>query len=95
MGRILFFVFLIAAVWIAWTLKRKRNALDNEERRELKRLREKELESQGRANLPSGEPMVKCDACGVYFPKKDAVLRGERVYCSKVCRDRDNVKGQN
>ena len=92
MGRILFFVFLIAALWIAWSLKRKRNALDNEERRELTRLREKERESQGRANQPAGEPMVKCDACGVYFPKKDAVLRGEGVYCSKACRDRDNVK---
>ena len=90
MGRILFFLFLIAALWIAWSLKRKRNALDNEERRELKRLREKERESQGRTQEPSGELMVKCDACGVYFPKREAFLRGERVYCSKACRDRDS-----
>ena len=39
MGRILFFVALAVAMWIAWTLSRRRNSLDNEERRELKRLR--------------------------------------------------------
>ena len=42
MGRILFFVALAVAMWVAWTLSRRRNSLDNEERRELKRLRAKE-----------------------------------------------------
>jgi len=31
--------------------------------------------------------MVKCDHCGLYFPKREAVLSKERVYCSKRCRD--------
>lgn len=92
MGRILFFVLLVVAIWIAWSLKRRRNALDNEERRELKRLRQKERESQGRDKTPVGETMVKCDVCGVYFPKREAVLRGEHVYCSKACREKAENK---
>lgn len=87
MGRILFFVALAAAMWIAWTLSRKRNSLDNEERRELKRLRAKEREAQGRSREPAGEVMVKCEQCGLYFPKREAVLCKEHVYCSKRCRD--------
>lgn len=92
MGRILFFVALAVALWIVWSLKRRWNALDNEERRELKRLREKEREREERLHHPVGEVMVKCDACGVFFPKKEAVLRGESVYCSKACRDRSEKK---
>ena len=87
MGRILFFVALALAMWVAWTLSRRRNSLDNEERRELKRLRAKEREAQGKSREPSGEVMVKCDHCGLYFPKREAVLSKERVYCSKRCRD--------
>ena len=86
MGRILFFVALIVAIWIAWTLNRRRNRLDNEERRELQRLRDKEREAQGRPRQ-TGELMVKCDHCGMYFPKKEAVLSQEHVYCTKRCRD--------
>ena len=87
MGRILFFVALAAAMWIAWTLSRKRNSLDNEERRELKRLRAKEREAQRHSREPAGEVMVKCEHCGLYFPKREAVLSKEHVYCSKRCRD--------
>jgi len=92
MGRILFFVLLAFALWVLWSVKRRRNALDNEERRELIRLREKEREREERARHPVGEVMVKCDGCGVFFPKKEAVLRGENVYCSKACRDRSAAK---
>lgn len=53
MGRILFFVALAVAMWVAWTLSRRRNSLDNEERRELKRLRAKEREAQGKSREPS------------------------------------------
>ena len=76
MGRILFFVALAVAMWVAWTLSRRRNSLDNEDR-----------EAQGKSREPSGEVMVKCDHCGLYFPKREAVLSKERVYCSKRCRD--------
>ena len=37
MGRILFFIALFGAIFVAWTISRKRNSLDNEERRELER----------------------------------------------------------
>ena len=87
MGRILFFAALAVALWIAWTLSRKRNSLDNEERRELKRLRAKEREAQGRSREPAGELMVKCDRCGLYFPERGAVLSEDRVDCSRRCRD--------
>lgn len=88
MGRILFFVALFAAIWIAWMISRRKNGLSNEERRELKRLRAKERESEGKPREPAGEAMVQCDACGVFFPKREAVLRGEHKYCSRRCRDR-------
>ena len=91
MGRILFFVALIVAIWIAWTLSRRRNRLDNEERRELKRLRAKEREAQGHSREPAGELMVKCDRCGLYFPKREAVLFKEHVYCSVKCREADKA----
>lgn len=78
---------LAVAMWVAWTLSRRRNSLDNEERRELKRLRARSARlRESLASLP-GEVMVKCDHCGLYFPKREAVLSKERVYCSKRCRD--------
>ncbi|MFU0842431.1 MAG: VATC domain-containing protein [Burkholderia sp.] len=86
MGRILFFIALFGAIFVAWTISRKRNSLDNEERRELERLRAKERRSKGKDKLPAGEPMIRCENCGIYFPKKDAVWSGEHAYCSKRCR---------
>lgn len=32
------------------------------------------------------EPMVECAHCGVHLPAADAVLGGDRVYCSEAHR---------
>lgn len=37
-------------------------------------------------SLP-GERMVRCEHCGVYLPVSDAVVAGERHYCSLAHRD--------
>ena len=34
-----------------------------------------------------GEPMEKCEHCGVFFPRREAVRAGGHVYCSERCRD--------
>ncbi len=94
MSRILFFVLLIVVIAAAWTLSRRRNALNNEERRELERLRGAEAERKGRNALSEGEPMVACDRCGTYFPKRDALHSGEHVYCSRFCRDQARAEAE-
>ena len=43
--------------------------------------------SRRKSSQAIGEPMEKCDECGVYFPRRDAVRSGEGVYCSERCRD--------
>lgn len=30
------------------------------------------------------EPMVRCDVCGVYFPKSEGIVDGANVYCSEA-----------
>lgn len=34
-----------------------------------------------------GEAMVRCERCGVYLPRSEAVDRGDRHYCSLEHRD--------
>ena len=88
MGRILFFVGLAVLMWVAWAISRRNNKLDNEERRELRRLRREKAEGEKRAERTRalGETMVKCARCGTYFPKSE----GDRLYCSVACRDKSN-----
>ena len=47
MGRILFFVGLAVLMWVAWAISRRNNKLDNEERRELRRLRREKADCVG------------------------------------------------
>lgn len=96
MGRILFFVGLAVLMWVAWAISRRNNKLDNEERRELRRLRREKAEGEKHAERTRalGEMMVKCAQCGTYFPKSEGVRRGDRLYCSVKCRDKaNNTKG--
>ena len=88
MGRILFFLGLFLVIGIAWAVSRRRNSLSNEERVELEALR-REREERIQKTERLGEPMEKCAYCGVYFPKREAVYRGGKVYCSAKCRDAD------
>ena len=53
-------------------------------RKVSKARRDKRRSSVWKLEAPA---LVKCDHCGLYFPKREAVLSKERVYCSKRCRD--------
>lgn len=86
MGRILFWAILIAAIAIAWSLSRRRNALSNKEREELARLRG-ELRAK-EADRRAGEAMRRCPVCGVFFSEKTGVWRKDVCYCSDECRCR-------
>lgn len=86
MGRILFFLFLVVAMGVAWSLSRRRNKLDNKERLELELLRRERRREDARREA-AGEQMVRCAHCGVYLPLGDALRRGEDFYCSPECRD--------
>ena len=79
MGRIIFFLVLIIVMAVAWAISRRRNSLSNEERVELEAFR--------KAEKALGEPMEKCEHCGVFFPRREAVRAGGHVYCSERCRD--------
>ena len=87
MGRILFFLVLIIVMAVAWAISRRRNSLSNEERVELEAFRKAERERGRRSAKAIGEPMEKCEHCGVFFPRREAVHSGEHVYCSARCRD--------
>ena len=39
-------------------------------------------QSQATAALEEGEPMACCAHCGMYFPKDEALRKGELDYCS-------------
>ncbi len=86
MSRILFFLGIFIVIAVAWSISRRKSSLSIRERDELDELRRRE---RGRRNAQQaiGEPMEKCDECGVYFPRRDAVRSGEGVYCSERCRD--------
>jgi uncharacterized protein len=43
--------------------------------------------SGGRNGPPRAEGMVRCAHCGVHLPRSEAVLLGDRVYCSPAHRD--------
>ena len=87
MGRIIFFLVLIIVMAVAWAISRRRNSLSNEERVELEAFRKAEKARGKRSAKALGEPMEKCEHCGVFFPRREAVRAGGHVYCSERCRD--------
>lgn len=38
-------------------------------------------------NHGTGETMLCCERCQVYFPASEAILRGEKVYCCAAHAD--------
>ena len=84
MGRIIFFLVLIIVMAVAWAISRRRNSLSNEERVELEAFRKAEKARGKRSAKALGE---KCEHCGVFFPRREAVRAGGHVYCSERCRD--------
>lgn len=76
MSKILFFVGLIAAMYIAWTINRRNNRVR----------RHDEVERKKDPNAPVA--MIRCPECGTHFPEDEAVLGDGRKYCSERCRSK-------
>lgn len=93
MSRILFFLGIFLIIGIAWAVTRRRQALSIKERDELDELRRNERVRK-KAAAQIGEPMDRCEECGVFFPRRDAVRRGAHVYCSARCRDAAAKRGE-
>jgi predicted negative regulator of RcsB-dependent stress response len=74
MGRILFFVLLGIAAYVAYRWWRVSQRI--EQRR-----------TEAAANARS-EAMVRCDVCGLNVPQSEALAAGERWYCSEGHRRR-------
>jgi uncharacterized protein len=73
MGRILFFVLLAVAAYVAWQWLRRSS------------IRGHARDSQAPA-VP--QAMVSCAHCGLHLPRQDALPAGERYYCSDEHRQR-------
>lgn len=86
MSRILFFLGIFIVIAVAWAISRRRAELSIRERDELEALRRAQ---KGRTPAAVGEPMEKCAHCGTYFPRREALHRGTKSYCSAKCRDAD------
>ena len=72
--RLIFLLALILAVWIGYSLVRRRMKELNDRRKAQRRLR------------PATD-MVRCDHCGLHIPREQAVAAAGRHYCSAAHRD--------
>lgn len=92
MGKLLSWVVLAIAGWLAWRLvgvvQRKLEA--------ARRQGEAPSSSRsgpgpgGRGSALRDERIVPCAHCGVHFPASEAVERGGRLYCCPEHRDADD-----
>jgi uncharacterized protein len=76
MGRILFFVLLGVAAYLAyrvWSAGQRRNA-----------------DSAARGPGATSEAMVRCSHCGLNVPRSEALADGGRWYCSDAHRRLDH-----
>ncbi len=46
----------------------------------------------GPPTLPPPADMLRCDYCGVFVPRTEAITAGTRVYCSNDHADADRAK---
>lgn len=76
MTKILFWLGVIAAAYLAWTMSRRMRRVTREEGgRKAKR----------DPNAPVA--MIECPWCGTHFPEDEAVLGDGKSYCSERCRN--------
>ena len=77
MGKLLFWVALIALVYLAYQLfvisQRRREAAARAAR-------------HAGAQRPE-ERMVRCAHCGVFLPSSDALIEGDRAWCDRAHRE--------
>ncbi len=92
MGKLLFWLVLIAAGYLALRL-----VAISQRRREAAR-RAAQDPARGAAAGPDGadriggEMMVRCAHCGVFLPASDAFVDGGRSYCDRDHRDADRIR---
>jgi uncharacterized protein len=73
MGKLLFWVVVLGAGWVVWTLIR------------VSQRKREQSERATRERLP--ERIVACEHCGVHLPASDAVRAADRWYCGPDHRD--------
>lgn len=71
MSRILFFLLLAVAAYVAWRWVRSQRLGDSRK-------------SQPGTTVRPAETMVSCATCGLHLPRQEALLLGERHFC---CED--------
>lgn len=84
MGKFTFWLTLAGLVWLGWTLWRvgKRRAEGNERERSRNT---PQAPVQPQPDEP--EPMVSCQHCQLYLPKREAVEAQGGYFCSTAHRD--------
>jgi uncharacterized protein len=83
MGKLLFWVVVIAVGYLAYKLM-----IVSQRKSEWAAKR-----SAGRAaDGAQGEPMRQCAHCGVHLPASESVSAGGRDYCSKEHRDAGSAR---
>lgn len=90
MGRILFFVLLFAAMFIAWNVSRRRvRRAGSRARQELKKVKEEsksDLNTRVRKlEIQSGAATQQCEVCGSFYPEEDGIEVAGHHYCSVEC----------
>lgn len=91
MGKIFTWLIVAALVYLAIkvfiALQRKQRLAQE---REAQKVRDQAAAGQATPARPAAagaEVMVRCAQCGVYLPGKEAVVRGDRQFCSVAHRD--------
>ena len=80
MGRILFWVILIVAIYAAFVFARSRRSKEGVH---------KQVGGK-KSKFPTA--MIECPECGAYFPEDEAVLGDGKAYCSERCRKKARSK---
>lgn len=71
MTRIIFFIFIIAAIYFGWRTMR------------IKQINLQKKLDEVQQNRPSHkeEQMVQCSLCKLFVPLSEAVKKGDKYYC--------------
>lgn len=81
MGRILFWVVLAVALYVAFAFARSRRST---------RVGHDQKGKKAKNKFPTA--MIECPECGAYFPEDEAVLGDGKAYCSERCRKKARAR---